>query len=73
MSQTLSQVSAIGLRALDDLENHRAADAATTQSRHANAEGGRETAGGAARHDRGAGGDAGTDSRRAKTLTDVSR
>jgi hexosaminidase len=32
LSQSLSQVSAIGLRALDDLENHRVADAATTQS-----------------------------------------
>jgi hexosaminidase len=32
VSQTLAQVSAIGLRALDDLQNHRAADAATTQS-----------------------------------------
>jgi hexosaminidase len=32
VSQTLSQVSAIGLRALDDIENHRAADPATTQA-----------------------------------------
>ncbi len=32
VSQTLSQVSSIGLRALDDLENHRVADRATTQS-----------------------------------------
>jgi hexosaminidase len=32
LSQSLSQVSAIGLRALDDLENHRLADAATMQS-----------------------------------------
>ena len=32
LSQSLSQVSAIGLRALDDLQNHRAADAATTQN-----------------------------------------
>ena len=32
LSQSLSQVSTIGLRALDDLQNHRAADAATTQS-----------------------------------------
>ena len=32
VSQTLSQVSSIGLRALDDLENHRVADGATTQS-----------------------------------------
>jgi len=31
-SQTLSQVSAIGLRALDDLQNHRTADASATQS-----------------------------------------
>jgi hexosaminidase len=32
VSQTLAAVSAIGLRALDDLKNHRAADAATTQT-----------------------------------------
>jgi hexosaminidase len=32
LSRSLSQVSTIGLRALDDLQNHRAADAATTQS-----------------------------------------
>ncbi|HMG85045.1 MAG TPA: family 20 glycosylhydrolase [Terracidiphilus sp.] len=32
VSQTLAQVSAIGLRALDDLENHRLADAGTTQA-----------------------------------------
>jgi hexosaminidase len=32
VSRTLSQVSAIGLRALNDLENHRVADQATTQS-----------------------------------------
>ena len=32
LSQSLSQVSAIGLRALDDFANHRVADAATTQS-----------------------------------------
>ncbi len=32
VSQTLAEVSAIGLRALDDLENHRVADGATTQS-----------------------------------------
>ena len=32
LSQSLSQVSAIGLRALEDLQNHRVADAATTQS-----------------------------------------
>jgi hexosaminidase len=31
VSQTLAQVSEIGLRALDDLENHRDPDAATTQ------------------------------------------
>ena len=30
VSQTLAQISAIGLRALDDLQNHRAADPATT-------------------------------------------
>jgi hexosaminidase len=32
MSQTLSQVSTIGLRALDDLQNHHSADASTTQN-----------------------------------------
>ncbi|MGA8740800.1 MAG: family 20 glycosylhydrolase [Terracidiphilus sp.] len=32
LSQSLSQVAAIGLRALDDLQNHRVADAATTQN-----------------------------------------
>ncbi len=32
VSQTLAQVSSIGLRALDDLQNHRVADAASTQS-----------------------------------------
>ena len=32
LSQSLSQVSAIGLRALDDLQSHRTADASTTQS-----------------------------------------
>ena len=32
VSQTLSQVSSIGLRALDDIENHRTADSATTQN-----------------------------------------
>jgi hexosaminidase len=32
VSQTLAQISTIGLRALDDLQNHRAADAATTQT-----------------------------------------
>lgn len=32
VSQTLAQISTIGLRALEDLENHRTADAATTQS-----------------------------------------
>ena len=32
VSQTLGQVSAIGLRALDDLQNHRNADAATTST-----------------------------------------
>ena len=32
LSQSLSQVSAIGLRALDDLQNRRVADASTTQS-----------------------------------------
>ncbi len=32
LSRSLAQVSTIGLRALDDLQNHRAADAATTQS-----------------------------------------
>jgi hexosaminidase len=32
LSQSLSQVSAIGLRALDDLQNRRMADASTTQS-----------------------------------------
>ncbi|WP_348265362.1 family 20 glycosylhydrolase [Telmatobacter sp. DSM 110680] len=32
LSQSLSQVSAIGLRALDDLQNHRAANASITQS-----------------------------------------
>ena len=32
VSQTLSTVSAIGLRALDDLQNHRVADAGTTQT-----------------------------------------
>jgi hexosaminidase len=31
VSQTLSQVAAIGLQALDDLQNHRAADAATRE------------------------------------------
>ena len=31
LSQTVAQVSAIGLRALDDLQNHRIADASTTQ------------------------------------------
>jgi hexosaminidase len=31
VSQTLAQVSTIGLRALDDLENHRVADTAITQ------------------------------------------
>jgi hexosaminidase len=31
LSQTVAQISAIGLRALDDLENHRAADDSTTQ------------------------------------------
>jgi hexosaminidase len=31
LSQTVAQISAIGLRALDDLKNHRAADASTTQ------------------------------------------
>lgn len=31
LSQSLSQVSAIGLRALDDLQNHRVADGAITQ------------------------------------------
>ena len=32
LSQSLSQVSMIGLRALDDLKNHHAADASATQS-----------------------------------------
>lgn len=32
VSQTLSQISSIGLRALDDIENHRVADPATTQA-----------------------------------------
>lgn len=32
LSQTVSQVSTIGLRALDDLQNHHAADASATQS-----------------------------------------
>ena len=32
LSQSLSQVSTIGLRALDDIQNHRPAAAATTQS-----------------------------------------
>jgi hexosaminidase len=32
LSQSLSQVSAIGLRALDDLQNRRVSDASTTQS-----------------------------------------
>ncbi len=32
LSQSLSQVAAIGLRALDDLQNHRVPDAATTQN-----------------------------------------
>ena len=32
LSQSLSQVSTIGLRALDDLQKHRATEAATTQS-----------------------------------------
>lgn len=32
LSQSLSQVSAIGLRALDDLQNHRVSDASTTQN-----------------------------------------
>ena len=32
LSQSLSQVAAIGLRALDDLQNRRAPDAATTQN-----------------------------------------
>jgi hexosaminidase len=32
VSHTLAQVSAIGLRALDDLQNHRAPDNATTES-----------------------------------------
>jgi len=32
VSQTLAQVSTIGLRALDDLQNHRIADPATTQA-----------------------------------------
>lgn len=32
VSQTLSQVSTIGLRALDDVQNHHAADTSTTQS-----------------------------------------
>lgn len=32
LSQSLSQVSAIGLRALDDLQSHRVADASTTQN-----------------------------------------
>ncbi|MGA8089450.1 MAG: family 20 glycosylhydrolase [Terracidiphilus sp.] len=32
VSETLSQVSTIGLSALDDLESHRVADSATTQS-----------------------------------------
>jgi len=32
VSQTLAQVSTIGLRALGDLQNHHAADASTTQS-----------------------------------------
>ena len=32
LSQSLSQVAAIGLRALDDLQNHRTPDAATTQN-----------------------------------------
>jgi len=32
VSQTLSQVSTIGLRALDDLQNHHAAEASATQS-----------------------------------------
>jgi hexosaminidase len=31
LSQTVAQVSAIGLRALDDLQNHRPADQATTE------------------------------------------
>jgi len=31
VSQTLSQVSTIGLRALDDLQNHRAVDTATSK------------------------------------------
>jgi hexosaminidase len=32
VSHTLSEVAAIGLRALDDLENHRAADTAMAQN-----------------------------------------
>jgi hexosaminidase len=32
VSQTLAQVSAIGLRALDDLQNHRVPESATTES-----------------------------------------
>jgi hexosaminidase len=32
LSQSLSQVAAIGLRALGDLQNHRVPDAATTQN-----------------------------------------
>jgi hexosaminidase len=32
VSRTLAQVSSIGLRALDDLQNHRVADASATQS-----------------------------------------
>jgi hexosaminidase len=32
LSQSVSQVATIGLRALDDLQNHRAPDAATTQN-----------------------------------------
>lgn len=33
VSHTLTQVAAIGLQSLDDLENHRPADTATLQSR----------------------------------------
>jgi hexosaminidase len=32
LSQSVSQIATIGLRALDDLQNHRAPDAATTQN-----------------------------------------
>ena len=50
LSQSLSQVAAIGLRALDDLQNHRAADAATTQNDTQVLKDGRETASCAARY-----------------------